>query len=80
MIGMYFIDILYDKSGREIGRSCLQKEKKIAVTVPGPEPEADTAVPADTNGAPPSKEERFKWWWFLFLLLIPLLWILLRGC
>ena len=29
--GKYFMDILYDKTGREVGRSCLkQKEKKVA--------------------------------------------------
>ncbi len=67
--GKYFMDILFDKTGREVGRSCLQKkEKKVApvataaaavataATVVAKKPEPKKVEPKKVEPAPVKKK------------------------
>ena len=94
--GKYYMDVLYDKTGREVGRSCL-KTVKAAAPIGGVAKAATVAaaatavaaakpekkVVASAAKAAPVVEESgggFKWWWLLPLLLLPLLWFLCNEC
>jgi uncharacterized protein YegP (UPF0339 family) len=69
----YIIKVLKDETGREVGRSCLEKIP-VAAPVVAPPPPVYTApvVEAAAKGG-------FNWWWLLPLLLIPLF-FLWKGC
>ena len=43
-VGKYYMDVLYDKSGREVGRSCLKRTEDAASSSPAPEAQAETAM------------------------------------
>ncbi len=59
----YFMDILKDETGREVGRSCLRKIVPVAAAVPvvAAAPIAAAAVPAAATGG--------GWGWLKWLLL-----------
>ena len=86
----YYIDVLKDKTGREVGRSCLKKDEPVVAAVPVAKKviataavaAAATAATAATTSsapkaaaAPAASGGGFKWWWLLPLLLIPLFFI-----
>ena len=80
--GKYRIRVLKDKTGREVGRSCLERIKEpVPVVVPAAAAAAATVV---TPPPPPVEEEKkggFPWWllWLLLpLLLLALMWW--KGC
>lgn len=50
--GRYFIDVLFDDTGREVGRSCLQQLDKISDT--GEQTKMGTGVSADTSAEIPT--------------------------
>ena len=82
--GDYKIKVLYDKTGREVGRSCPEK-KVVAVPVAAAAAAAATTIKKEepVAAAPVVTEAAgggFNWWWLLPLLLIPLLFLLFRGC
>ena len=48
--GDYYMDVLYDETGREVGRSCLKK-KAVAAPPPPPKPVAAAATAAAATAA-----------------------------
>ncbi len=44
--GKYYMDVLYDRSGREVGRSCLEKEEEVKKTTAAPAAAAATVAAA----------------------------------
>jgi uncharacterized protein YegP (UPF0339 family) len=82
--GDYFMDVLYDETGREVGRSCLRK-KAAPVVAAAPIAAAAAAVPAAAAApvAAPAAATGggFGWLkWLLPLLLLLLLGFLLSKC
>ena len=51
------MDILYDKTGREVGRSCLETEKKKAAAPVAATADAATVAAASTKVIPPTKKK-----------------------
>jgi uncharacterized protein YegP (UPF0339 family) len=86
--GGFKMKVLYDKTGREVGRSCLYKdEPKVAVPVAAVAAAATVAAIAPKVEMPkvapvvvpePEAAGWFKWWYLLALL--PLLFLLWKGC
>ncbi len=89
--GKYYMDVLYDKKGREVGRSCLKTTKKAAVAATAAATAAIAAKPVEkkkvvssAKATTPVIEETsgggFKWWWLLLPLLLMLGWFLCNKC
>lgn len=91
--GKYYMDVLYDKNGREVGRSCLKTEKKaVPLVAAGTAVAAATGVDATpkkkivasaVEAAPVIEETSgggFKWWWLLLPLFLLLGWFLCNKC
>ena len=89
--GEYYINVLKDKTGREVGRSCMQKEA-VAVVPPVVVPAVALAAAAAAIlppvyvspmevAEPVTKETGFNWWWLLLPLLALLAWLAMgKGC
>ena len=75
----YFMDILKDETGREVGRSCLRKIVPIAAAVP-----AAAAAPIAAAAAVPAAATGGGWGWLKWLLLgllaLLALFFLLKSC
>ena len=89
--GKYYMDVLYDKTGREVGRSCLHTEsKEVAVAASAAAVVAATRTPSSekkvVGGVAQSEVVGssgggFKWWWLLLpLLLLALCWFTCNKC
>jgi uncharacterized protein YegP (UPF0339 family) len=85
--GGFKMKVLYDKSGREVGRSCLYKEEvkvaapvvaAVAATVAAVAPKVEMPK-VEPVVAPTVEGGGFKWWYLLPLLLIPLF-FMWKGC
>ncbi|HFA49777.1 MAG TPA: DUF1508 domain-containing protein [Bacteroidetes bacterium] len=89
--GKYRIRVLKDETGREVGRSCLEKIKVVAavpVAAAGaaaavavaatPPPPPPPPPPAPTPPPPPvaAASGGFNWWWLMLLPLLLLLYCL----
>jgi len=82
--GKYHMDILYDKTGREVGRSCLETEKPVVIkptkkkvvpvaTATKAAAATTAAAAATTATTATAAKSGCAWWPWLLLLLIPLL-------
>jgi uncharacterized protein YegP (UPF0339 family)/outer membrane protein OmpA-like peptidoglycan-associated protein len=82
----HVIKVLKDKSGREVGRSCLEKVGGVAAAPIAAAAAVAAASQVDIPAAPaaPIIEEGggsgFKWWWLLPLLLLAVLFFLCNKC
>ncbi len=75
--GAHYIDVLYDETGREVGRSCLRKEK-AAVAAPPPVVAA-APIAAATSSVTPAGSNGLNWGWLKWLLLLLLLLLFTFG-
>ncbi len=86
--GGFKMKVLYDKTGREVGRSCLYKDEPKAVpvaavaaaaaTVAAVAPKVEIPKVAPVVIPEPEAAGWFKWWYLLALL--PILFFLWKGC
>ncbi len=78
----HIIRVLKDETGREVGRSCLEKIGGAAAAPLAAVAAAATQVDLSEvpAAAPIAADGGFKWWWLLPLLLLPLLFFLCNKC
>ncbi len=78
--GDYELHILKDKTGREVGRSCLEK---VYLSKLQPNDLLNKTVESNKSKNEKFESEKtdsqFSWWWIV-LIIIPLIWFLMRGC
>ena len=81
--GDKYWSILKDKSGRELGRTCVEEVKKAAAVVAPAAAAAATVAAAPVVTKEVVKEKKkggFAWWWLLIPLLLLGAWFLIKGC